>query len=142
MRVYGRVPVPFPLNGIESSDHLQPSYQWTVVETDSAGFNDNCYITALVQTFRLNWNESPFWGNYGIAAEQSVITQIQPDFFITNIQRFYSQFFPSLIIAKQPQIPTSASLAAGTNLLPYTTPVYNVSILKNNGSKHLMQIGI
>lgn len=142
MRLYGRVPNPFPLNGQESSANLAPSYQWVVVETDDAGFNDYCYITAMIQTFRLNWNESPFWGNFGIPAAQSVLMQIQPDFYISNIQKFYAQFFPSVIIAKQPQIPSSSTLAAGSTEMPYNTPVYNVSILRNNGSKFQMQIGM
>ena len=114
MRVYGRV-----------YDELgQPS--WFAVQTDATGNNQYIYVTALVQVLRLNLNESPFYGNYGIPAKNSVLQQIAPDYYMAFTQANYSQYFANLIITRVPaQSP------------PYTasTPTYNVSVLFKNGTK-------
>ena len=93
MRVYGRVPV----------DPANPGgdRRWVVVETDVNGFNDAVHLTALAQTLKLNLMESPFWGNFGIPARQSVMSQVMPDYYAALTQQYYSQFFASLTIAKQ-----------------------------------------
>ena len=131
MRVYGRVPITTSLNGVESSDEVSyPNYRWVVVETDAAGFNDYVYITALIQCLRLNLNESPFWARFGVPAQNSVIQQAQPDFYIAYIQNYFSQFFASLIIAKRPQKPNDK------------TPTYDVSIVRLNGSVFQTNVGI
>lgn len=93
MRVYGRVPVDIAVpNGPK---------RWVVVETTEEGLNDGVHITAMAQTFKLNLNESPFWANFGIPAHESVMQQIWPDFYVTFIQQYYSQFFTSLIVTPQ-----------------------------------------
>ena len=124
MRTYGRVPVPYPPSGVENTQDLHyPTYRWVVVETDADGFSDYVYVTALIQCFRLNLGESPFWASFGIAAKDSVIQQTQPDFYVAYIQTYFAQFFASLIISKIPQP------------LNDPTPRYNVSIIRKNGSK-------
>ncbi len=90
MRVYGRRPV-------DLSDPDGPK-EWVVVETTPQGMNDGVHITALAQTFKLNLNESPFWANFGIPARDTILQQIWPDFYVTFIQQYYSQFFASLIV--------------------------------------------
>lgn len=108
MRVYGRTTNP------------DGSKRWVVVQTDPAtGSNSWVYLTALCQALLLNLNESPFYGNVGIPAQQSVIQQIQPDFYVNRIQQIYSQYFASLIVAKDPaaEVPTynvKATLLDGT----------------------------
>jgi len=131
MRTYGRVPVPFPPSGKENTQQLQyGNYQWVEVQTDAGGFSDYVYITALIQCFRLNLGESPFWASFGIPAKTSIIQQTQPDFYIAYIQSYFAQFFASLIIAKLPQP------------LNDQTPRYNVSIVRLNGSVFQTQIGL
>lgn len=100
MRVYGRV------NG-----------KWVVVQTDANGQNDYVYLTALIQCLKLNWNESPFWSNRGIPAQQSVVQQIFPDFYVALIQQQYAPYFASLQISK----------------VNSTTPTYDISIITNQG---------
>jgi len=121
MRVYGRVPVD-PV-----FDPKGPK-KWVVVETTKNGLNDACYVTALAQTCKLNLNESPFWANFGIPAKQSVISQIVPDLYIILIQKFYQQFFSSLLVAKVPAVDG-------------ITPQYKFSITTNAGFTFNLDIG-
>ena len=131
MRTYGRVPKPFPPSGVERTQELSyPNYVWTEVDTDANGFSDYVYITALIQCFRLNLNESPFWANFGIPAKTSIIQQAQPDYYVSYIQSYFAQFFASLIITKLPQP------------LNDPTPRYNVNIVRLNGSTFQTQIGM
>lgn len=108
MRVFGRVVPDIKFPNIT---------MWVVVETTANGLNDYVYVTALIQCLKLNLGESPFYANSGIPAHQSVVTQVQPDFYVTRTQKAYAQFFASLIIAK-----TSAS-----------PPTYRVNILTHAG---------
>lgn len=57
------------------------------------------WLATLVQTLRLSQGESPFWGNYGIPAAQSVITQIAPDAAVARTQAQYSVYFASLAVS-------------------------------------------
>ncbi len=110
MRVYGR-----------TTDELG-NKQWFVVTTDADGNNEYVYATALVQVLKLNLGESPFYGNYGIPAKQSIIQQIAPDFYIAFTQQQYSKYFASLIIYKLP-----------TTFPP--VPTYNANVLMTNGTR-------
>lgn len=131
MRTYGRILNNYPLSGQESTQTLQyPNYHWVEVLPDAGGYDDYIYITSLIQTLRLNLGESPFWANFGIPAKNAVLQQLQPDYYVAFIQSYYSQFFASLIIAKQPQ------------QLNNPTPVYNLSIVRNNGSKFSAEIAL
>lgn len=106
MRTYGR---------ITNSDGTR---SWVEVSTDAKGFNTNVYQTALAQVIKGNRGESPFYNNYGIPAQQSVITQIFPDFYMNQTQAQFAQFFASLVLMK----------------LPGKTPTYNFSIVDLAGS--------
>jgi hypothetical protein len=77
------------------------TYQWVEVTTDSAGFNDEVWLTTLIQCLKLNLNESPFYAQYGIPAQQSVVQQVFPDFYVTRTQTQFAQYFASLVINKQ-----------------------------------------
>ena len=92
---------------------------WQVVETDEDGNNDMVRVTQLIQDLKLNLNESPFYANYGIPAQNSVITQIFPDFYVTKTQQQFAQYFTNLTIAK----------------VQSTTPTYRVNIILNSGVK-------
>lgn len=88
MRIYGRVP------GTKS---------WTVVESDPQTGSDSwVYVTAFCQALLLNLNESPFYAGFGLPAQQSVIMQIAPDFYVSRMQQYYSQFFAALIVSRDP----------------------------------------
>lgn len=124
MRTWGRI---FALNMDGSRQDPQPPGfpYWQVVTTDANGFDDQVYLTTLCQTFLLNLNESPFYADRGLPAVQSVISQVQPDYYVSQIQRQFAQYFASLIVAK---VPGAAS------------PTYNVAVVTNQGSKIIVQV--
>lgn len=108
MRVYGRIVNP------------DGSKRWVTVSTDPAtGSNAWVYLTALCQAFLLNLGESPFYAQYGLPAEQSVIQQIAPDYYVSRTQQQYAQYFAALSIARVPgtEVPTyqvNATMFDGT----------------------------
>ena len=106
MRTYGRV---FQQDG---------SYQWVVVETDSDGSSDAVWLTTLLQVLQLNLGESPFYSQYGISAQQSVIQQLWPDYDVARTQQQFAGYFAALIIARKPGA---------------TTPTYNVNLTTHTG---------
>jgi hypothetical protein len=75
---------------------------WQIVETDAAGFNDDVYLTALAQCLQLNLGESPFYGNFGIPAQQTIVTQVFPDFYAMMTQTQYAPYFAALTISRVP----------------------------------------
>jgi hypothetical protein len=123
MRTYGRVA-------------LNPLYPdvltWVQVDTDSNGFNDLVYLTTLAQVLKLNLGESPFYGNFGIPAKSSVITQIYPDYYVTFTQQQFTQYFTSLIISR----------SVVTNSKGQDMPVYAVNVVTQYGSKIPFQVPV
>lgn len=77
------------------------------------------WLATLAQTLRLSTKESPFYANYGIPAQQSVMTQIAPDISIINTQTQYAPYFASLTVTKQ---------------LNAVNPTYNISAVFLNGT--------
>jgi len=120
MRVYGRV-----------EDPLTKVKTWEVVTTDKNGFNDMVYITALAEVLLLNLNESPFYGNYGIPAKNSVLQQVAPDFNVSFTQQQYAGYFAALLVGKRP-IPDAL----------HTTPVYDIQVVTHAGVKLNKQVPI
>ncbi len=106
MRTYGRIIE----NGVK---------RWVVVETDAAGFNDAVWATTLIQCLKLNLNESPFYANHGIAAKESIVQQVFPDFDVARTQQQFARYFASLIVSKERS----------------TTPTYKINITTNQGFK-------
>lgn len=119
MRVYGRVP-------IDPRDPRGPK-RWVEVTTDANGFNDQVYLTQLAQVLQLNVNESPFFGDLGIPARQSVAQQIAPDIFVSQIQARFARFFAALIISRD---------------LKAAQPTYNVNVLTHQGVSLFQQVPI
>jgi len=91
VRTYGRT---YDVNGVPT---------WVEVSTDSQGFNDMVWTTTLCQVLKLNLNESPFFGNFGIPAKTSLIQQVAPDIYAMRTQRTFSQYFANLVISRVPQ---------------------------------------
>lgn len=92
---------------------------WIAVTTAADGTNDLVIFTTLCQTLLLNLDESPFYGDRGIPAHQSVTTQIFPDFYVVYTQQLFGPFFASVIVTRQP--------------LP--NPTYSVNVTTNQGVK-------
>jgi hypothetical protein len=112
MRTWGRVGQVGGLGGT-----------WTEVTTDTNGENGAVYLTDLIQVLRLNLGESPFFANYGIPAEQSVLQQVQPDYYAARAQRQFAPFFATLVLTKQAAIPNQQPL-----------PTYNISVTTLSGA--------
>ena len=95
------------------------SSQWIEVTPDQNGFEDNIWLTTLVQALKLNLGESPFYANLGIPQYQTIMTQVFPDFYCTQIQQYFAPRFASLTITRAP-----ASFP----------PVYNVQAVCHSGA--------
>ncbi len=78
------------------------------------------WLATLVQTLRLTTGESPFYGNYGIPGQESVMTQVAPDVALNQTQAQYAPYFASLTIIRQQNA---------------TQPTYNVYATFKNGVK-------
>lgn len=108
MRTYGRVTNP------------DGSKTWVEVQSDPATGSDSwVWLTTLCQALLLNLGESPFYAQYGLPAQQSVIQQVQPDFYVSRTQQQFARYFASLIVAKDPAAPE---------------PTYNVRVLLLEGT--------
>jgi len=119
---------------------------WVQVSTDSAGFSDYLYITALIQCCKLNLAESPFWTQFGLPAHQSVVQQLPPDYNIQFIAQYFMSFFASLIVTRAP--PSFVKDLPNQNTGPYSKvvtgfplPRYFLQILRRNGSIFQALIG-
>lgn len=97
---------------------------WVEVSTDSNGQDDYVWLTTLIQVLKLNLAESPFYANYGIPAQPSVISQIFPDFYVAQVQSQFSQYFASLQI-----VPVKGAV----NEMGALTPTYTINVLTNVG---------
>ena len=113
-RTYGRV---------TNSDG---STSWVEIQSDSNGNFEYGYATTLIQCLKLSLGESPFYANYGIPAQRSVIQQVFPDFYVMKTQQQFSPFFASLQITKQQS----------------TTPTYDVNIVTTQGTKIQQQVAV
>lgn len=109
MRTYGRV--------LSDPNNPASPLRWVKVETSADGANDFVWATTLIQCLKLERGESPFYANFGIPAQQSVVQQVFPDFYVSQTQAQFSGYFASLIVAK----------------IQDRNPKYKINILTNAG---------
>ncbi|NBJ34704.1 hypothetical protein GE191_13540 [Serratia fonticola] len=114
MRTWGRVEE----NGVK---------KWVAVESDASGDFSYGWITTLIQTLKLGLGESPFYAQYGIPAQQSIIDQVYPDYYVTMVQQQFSRYFASLSVKK---VPGAAN------------PTYDLSVVMFNGVTYRKQIAV
>ena len=95
---------------------------WVEVSTDANGYNDMVMLTTLIQTLKLNLGESPFYADRGIPAQQSVIQQIQPDYYVLRTQQLFAPFFAALLVARLPNAPNNPK------------PTYDINVTTQSGS--------
>lgn len=110
MRTYGR----------------DPQGRWIKVQTDDNGFNDAVWLTTLVQTLKLNPEESPFYADKGVPAYGSVIQQILPTYYVTKVQQDFAEYFTSLQIT----------------LVSDDPPVYNVNAVTKAGAQIITEVAV
>lgn len=84
------------------------------------------WLATLVQTLRLEQNESPLYGNFGLPARQSVNTQIAPDAAVARTQSQYAPHFASLVVSADTtaQQPTYSVLATAPDGSTINSPIY------------------
>lgn len=63
--------------------------------------------------------ESPFYAQYGIPAQPTIVQQVQPDFYVSRLQQLFAPYFANLVVAKQASNP----------------PTYRISVTTNQGAK-------
>jgi hypothetical protein len=97
---------------------------WTQVVTDpTTGSDAYVWLTTLIQVLKLARNESPFYANFGVPSQQSVVQQVFPDIFVALTQQQFAPYFASLIVTKIP--------AQDGNGNPY--PAYQVNCTLPSG---------
>jgi hypothetical protein len=96
-------------------------YDWVEVKTDANGYNDAVWLTTLAQVLQLGLNESPIFGNYGIPAQQTVVTQVLPDYYVNLTQQLFAAYFLALIVTKlsdtEPRYTINATANPGAILM-------------------------
>lgn len=120
MRTWGRIPAtPENYTGDPSAlvvnGEFPNGYIWVEVTTDANGFNASVWLTTLAQVLQLGLNESPMFGSYGIPAQQSVVTQVFPDYYVTLTQQAFAPYFLALILTKLPSLTPSYLVNATAN---------------------------
>lgn len=111
MRTWGRVPITsdnpnssaigsFAI-GESGIGNGSDAYKWVEVSTDANGYNDAVWLTTLAQVLQLGLNESPIYGNWGIPVQQSIVTRVVPDYYVTVTQQNFSPYFLSLIVTPE-----------------------------------------
>ena len=114
MRTWGRLG---QVNGVGGT--------WTEVTASADGDLSNVFLTALAHSIKLSINESPFFASVGIPAQQSIISQVFPDWYVAQMQTLYAPHFASLVMTRVPQS---------------FPPVYKVNAVCFNGAQLTMQI--
>lgn len=87
---------------------------WVEVKTSPDGDDSQIWLTTLCQTLKLNRNESPFYANYGIPAQEAVQQQLYPDLYMAQTQEQFTQYFVSLSLAKLPAMKPTYRIVAVT----------------------------
>lgn len=115
MRVYYKLPV-----GANNSSN--PNYVWVVIQTAANGDNSLVYVVALIQYLLLNLNESPFAAGSGLPAQQSVMQQVAPDYYVAIAQQTFAPYFLYLSITKQAVTQTTTQTPTPTYAITCVTP--------------------
>ncbi|MFZ4220794.1 hypothetical protein [Enterobacter ludwigii] len=99
--------------------------QWVMVEPDSSGDFSYGWLTTLIQTLKLALGESPFFAQYGIPSQQSIVQQVYPDYYVNMVQQQFAGYFASLTISR---------VSGATN------PTYSINVVFFNGVSYRMAV--
>lgn len=100
---------------------------WVSVETDANGDSSYVWLTTLIQTLKLGLGESPFYSQYGIPAQQSIVQQVYPDYYVNMTQQQFAGYFASLTISK---------VDGAEN------PTYTIDVVFRNGVSHQENVAV
>ncbi|MCZ6084612.1 hypothetical protein O5175_04555 [Escherichia coli] len=74
--------------------------KWVAVESDSNGDSLLRLADDAHSDVKAGLGESPFYANYGIPAQQCIVQQIYPDYYVSMVQQQFAGYFASLAISK------------------------------------------
>lgn len=94
-----------------------PNGVWVEIVTEPNGYNDQVYMTTLIQCLKAQLGESPFYADYGLPSEQSIMQQLFPDYYVAVLQQRFAPYFAALSITRTSDSP----------------PTYQVNITEHNG---------
>ncbi|HBK4813249.1 TPA: hypothetical protein LLT22_001582 [Enterobacter asburiae] len=100
---------------------------WVAVETDENGDSSYVWLTTLIQTLKLGLGESPFYAQYGIPAQRSIVQQVYPDYYVNMTQQQFAGYFASLTITK---VDRAAS------------PTYTIYVIFRNGVSYQENVAV
>lgn len=83
--------------------------------------NDQGNIAWLQNSLLLQLGESPFWADWGIPVQQTLVSRVWPDYYLNMTQQRFRDVFPTLQITRRD----------GGN---GADPVYDISIILNDGT--------
>ncbi|MGQ3662125.1 hypothetical protein [Citrobacter braakii] len=115
MRTWGRI--------TDANGNLQ----WVSVESDAGGDFSYGWLTTLIQTLKLGLGESPFYAQYGIPAQRSIVQQIHPDYYVNITQQQFAGYFASLTISK---------VSGAVN------PTYTIDVVFLNGVSYQTSVAV
>ncbi len=135
LKMFRAVAVQFSLKNQKRGNHenlgrvtdASGNKMWVVVETDENGDSSYVWLTTLIQTLKLGLGESPFYAQYGIPAQQSIVQQIYPDYYVNMTQQQFAGYFSSLAITK---------VDGAEN------PTYNIDVVFRNGVSYQKEIAV
>ena len=103
--------------------------QWHEMSAATGYTEDDIYLTELVHAFKLVLGESPFFADVGIPQQETIISQIHPDFYVDRIRQFFTPFFSHLVVTKLPLDINNPDPALRTQ------PRYNVNAMTKQGRR-------
>lgn len=95
--------------------------KWVEVSSDANGDFSYGWLTTLIQTLKLGLGESPFYAQYGIPAQRSIVTQVHPDYYVNMVQQQFAGYFASLAISRVDGV---------------VNPTYNIDVIFFNGTSY------
>lgn len=101
--------------------------EWVAVESDESGDFSYGWLTTLIQTLKLGLGESPFYAQYGIPVQQSIVQQIYPDYYVNMTAQQFAGYFASLAITK-----VDGAI----------DPTYNIDVVFRNGVSYRKQVAV
>lgn len=93
--------------------------RWVAVDRNQAT------IAWLQNALLLQLGESPFWADWGIPVNKTLVSRIWPDYYMTLTQERFADYFASLTITQDPNPADDNPTYRITALFPDGTPWQN-----------------
>ncbi|UIV45752.1 hypothetical protein H6S10_13770 [Escherichia coli] len=100
--------------------------KWVAVESDASGDFSYGWLTTLIQTLKLGLGSRRFT-RITASAQQCIVQQIYPDYYVNMVQQQFAGYFASLAISK---------VDGAEN------PTYNIDVVFFNGTSYRTQVPV